>query len=86
LQPPTFYDATPLYFWHKKLQPLAFSTFGIATPLIDDLIYVVKNDTKNKANSLLSGIEPCYFGHFGPKNEKIVTDFSYHNSSSFMVE
>ena len=26
-----------------------------------------------------------YFTYFTPKNKKIVTDFSYHNSSSFMV-
>ena len=53
------------------MKPLAFWKFGIAILVIDDSIYVVKNKTKNKANPLLNGIEPCYFGHFITKNKKL---------------
>ena len=31
----------------------------------------IKNDNKNKTNSLLNGIETCYFGYFYPKNKKL---------------
>ena len=35
----------------------------------------------------VNNLEKTYkYNLFSPKNEKIVTDFSYHNSSSFMVE